>query len=1405
MPNINTTGPQPIIRFGELECGPPPKRLPSITGKDTEAVLKQLWKNGLSVRNEVEEQVRTFVEMARKSNETVSAFVIGEWGEGKTSVFDGYVKSMAKDFCLIIVSAKRIVDSVRKMKAGMGHSSALLFAAALLHSISMEGEERGSSLVEPYKGEPLHEYAKKAVDQLFEKCGERKVIIFIDEFEEIVSPKNKDVVSEVLNGLVELINGEYGYLSEKYPGKLHLMVALTPYAYVKALTLANIDESLKGRTERRLHFKIELRPLTRVEAFNLSNAILNFIFDEEFKPFPYQFLNTLYTIAQGNPGALTSLLRVIVSHLSEGNCTRYTKDPLELVEVLSNTTVFTYVGSSKAIDKLYFDRILSSIARNEEERRAIATVAAYYYPLTLKEIAALGDVSPEVVEALDQRASLSSTPLLDKFWRTKDYSKAFMVVLESLRNVFAEENEEDLKRIIEELTYPTDKPNEYFLVIPDESCAEILEDVIGERKLIGDASKLASYLKKKLEEAGVELEEAFMLSKRHAVNLYPPPAVSAAFFIKDPQVRAKAWKDALNAVSKGDVDLDKALVDMLLASFQGKYMGKMVAVRVPTPTKQVPVTVYPKAVLFRDISVRKIAEEAKREGANVLLILTKSDIAQEIEDLLSTSSIDHFVIGAKDVKIIQLAVYSIYSSPEKRELIDQEKVQLFLKKISEELGIKEALEKWAEKAFKEGVIVDDLPRISGASEDSIAEAYAFYLAYPSNEMTTEEVFEHVVKTVRKFMIYGRGSRRRVPFSTGIDVESPSMLKRFEEDLVAAGLLERIDGKLKISISKVEKRILNELRKKGKMQWKVLEREFIVVANNKRILSDFYLKILERRGLVRVERRGNEPYLVELVEPLKVASELDNQVSKLDDLWNKNGYKWSTYAHIVVSKKKEDNVIVLEEVKDYVEKGAIELRSESDVYAIARRATFLLNLGKYLEHQLLPVTKKAFEEASKLIDLYDKKIDEFKSKLKTVTNKALSIAKVPTVSPSEFEEVSVLHELMEKVIDIDSKPISKDFMEKLVAEMRSRGILPELFYFEKFYDQRLWSSADFFNLKYHLIKENVKELDAQLRNYEEYIREIERYIKRIENKEREVVNKLESLASNSFNTKLTSIAYNWLKELIVSEGVNPSKIALSLKDLAETLSEVEKHVGVFDDNVLLILKVLSELKDEEVKLQRDLAYLKLWHNFLSRFYEEKTLRKELERLRLRARELELSYRKLLDDLKEPSNLVELNSLLRTLSRRVGELIERAEELKRNAKELHESQMNKLLEELSAIKKTVSLLRKLDPKAEAPKVISSVETKIRKALESAPASLDEDVTYAKLRDQLEKLKTYVKVNVKSVLDEKEVTALELVSSRKEWKLDELITELKRRGMDDVDAIKTVLSLQDKGLLDVLVVLK
>ncbi|UXD22351.1 hypothetical protein IPA_03790 [Ignicoccus pacificus DSM 13166] len=1371
-------------------------------------MLKELWGSGVGIREEIEKIVKSFINMARISEETVSAFVIGEWGEGKTSIFDGYVKNLAKDFALYSVSARRLVDAVRLMRSSAGQSAAATFIAALLHSLAMEYEERGQRLIAPYSGESVHEYAKRALDELIEKSGDKKIIIFIDEFEEIVSPRNKDVVSEVLNGLVELINGEFGYLTSRYPGYLHLMIAMTPYAYNKALTLANIDESLKGRTERRLHFKIELRPLTRSEAYKLVGSIFKYAYGEEYSPVPSPFVNTIYAISQGNPGALTSLTNVVISSLVEDGCTIKVTDPTKLLSILSNTTVFTYVGSSKAFDKVYYDKVLLPLAKNDEEEKVISAIVAYYYPLTKKEIAELAGVkNEELVEVLDQRAAMTSVPLLYKVWRTSDYQKAFLALLEALRNVFPEADETELKKVIEELTYPKDLwSKEYYLIIPDESSSELLEDVISERRAVASVSRLASFLKKKVEEEGVRFEEAYMLSKKHAVNLFPPPAVAAVSFIKDPQLRAKAWKEALSAITKGDIDLDKVFAELIAVTMDGKILGKMVSVKVPVEGKLVNVNVYPKVLLYPDPSIRKVAEKAKREGAHVFLVLTKSDLAKKIEEMLGASPIDYFVIGTKDVKLVQLAVYSMYSTPERRSMLDLERAQMTLKDLGIELNIKGVLESWTRNAYEKGIIVDDVPRISGASEDAIAEAYTFYLAYPKEVMTTEDVFAHVVKKVRKFMIYGRGSRKRTPFATGLDIESVSALRRFEDDLIATGLLKRLDDeKLKLTMSKVERRILELLRDKGKSFWKNIEKEFIIMANNKRVLQDFYLKVLERRGLIRVERKGNEPYLVELVEPSSLVSTLEKEVSSVQETWRKNGYKWSTYAHLVVSKKKEDNLILLDEVKDYLESGARELRGETNALTVARRSMFLINLARYLKHQLVPVTVKAYEEGGKLIEKNEERLNEFESRLKDVANKALVIAKVPSVNPEEFDEVRELYSLINKMNEIDMKSFSKNELKEMISKMRAEEILPDLFYFEKFYDQRSWASADYFNLKYHSLREVSDTFAKKLRVYEGYVNEASRILKNIESKEKEILKRLEEIAKEGYNTKISSKAYEWIKELATAKGRGPEGVAVSLRSLIEVLRDTERSMGMFDEKILNAFHYLDKVKDKELMLVQNTAYLRMWIKFFQKFYQGTPFVKRAEEAEVALNKVMKTYENVAEEMREPSSTPELINILNESLRKLGELIGNVESVKKELEGFHKQKMNELMEELNSIKKSISILRKLSKEVEVPKSLLDVEFKLRKAIERAPTLIDDSITYLSLTRGLDGIRAYVRVMMRNMLNSTEEKVLEMLSKRSKWTLEEVVKEAERAGMSTEEVMKAILSLSEKGLLESVVRLK
>ncbi len=1388
-----------------MECGPLPRKAPSITGKSVAEILKELWDAGVKVREDVEEIVRSFLNMVTRAEETVSMFVIGEWGEGKTSVFDGYMKALApKDVVLLETSVKRLVSSIRSMKHYPGQSSAATFLAALLHSLAMEYLEKGEKLIEPYEGGPAHEYAKKALDQLMNKFKDKRIVVFIDEFEEIVSPSNKDVVKEIINGLVELINGQFGYLQERYPGRLHLVIAMTPYAYHKALSLADIDESLKGRAERRLHFKLELKPLTRSEAYKLVASIFKYAYGQEFSPVPHQFINTIFTASQGNPGALTSLTNFLMSSLVKGNCTVPTKDPEELVSILSRATVFTYVGSSKALDKLYYEKALLPLTYGEEDKRKVlATLAAYYYPLSERELRELSGVegAKEALEVLDQRAALSSEPLVSKVWRTSDYQKAFRTLVSVLKSLFPDIDDSTLKALVEALTYPKDLwKEEYYLVVPGEGEEGVIEEILSKDKAVSDAKKLVSFLKKKMEEEGVEFEEAYVLSRKHALNLYPPPAVAAVSFIKDPQLRAKAWKEALNALIKGEISLDKVLAEIIVSSYKGSLLGKMVGIDLG---KGVQLKIMPKVVLTSDFKELELAAKtAKREGAHLLLVVTKPELAEQLRDKASLLPIDTVVLEAREAKLVQMAVYKLFSKPERRGFVDAEKAKLMLKQIGEEIGIPKAIEAWISKAREEGIIVEDLQRPSGASEESIAEAYAFYLAYPKDVLTTEEVFEHVIKKIRRFMVYGRGARKRAPFASGLDIENVRGLKRFEDDLVSAGLLERLeDNKLRITMSKVEKRMLRIIKEKGgKVPWRELAKEFVVVAHNKRLLSDFYLKILERRGLVRVERRGNEPVFASLVNTRSLVEELENEVERLKDLWNSLGPTWRSYAHVVVSKKKEDNVIMLDEVRGYVDEGAKELRGEGNSMTIARRAAFLIALSKYLRETLLPVTEKAYKEGTSLVERASAETTSTISSVKKVLKRVSEELGVPVLDAENTKEVVMLKKALKRLDEIADKFLSKEEIEKEVSKMRKEGILPDKFYFERFYDQREWKKASYFNVKYYMLEVESEKLGRELADVRRQVRDIEELMMRMLESRRKVKEKLEELSLKSYNSELASKAYEVLvRQVMLPRELLPEDVAVdSLEDLRLLLDKALSSVSMTDQKILNVVMKLGEVAREEEELEKSIRKAKSWCSFASRFYEGTPFLEDFKDLCKRIEGVEASYESITRDMSEPGSAAELSALLEEVRKELKSLKIEVDEVLKKMRERHEEAMRELRRSLDELKRMMKVANKLGLKTDdLSKTIATIELKLSSV--RPPGMIDQNITFNSLYNMIERARTLMSVKLRTKLGGAEEKVLKVLEKGVE-DLRTLVEECKRLGLPEEEAVKALVKLAEKGLVKV-----
>jgi hypothetical protein len=174
-------------------------------------------------------------------------------------------------------------------------------------------------------------------------------------------------------------------------------------------------------------------------------------------PFPKEFLSTMYIASQGNPGALTALIDSVLTALTKDCCLRKTSDPVKLTSILSEITIFTYVGSAKALDPLYLKRVLLGLASNKEEEKLIYTLAAFAEPLTVDEIKTLGNVNGEIyvmLERMDQNSQISlRKPLIESYLKIKYPMslKAYEIISQALRELFPNIDQNSLREVLEEL------------------------------------------------------------------------------------------------------------------------------------------------------------------------------------------------------------------------------------------------------------------------------------------------------------------------------------------------------------------------------------------------------------------------------------------------------------------------------------------------------------------------------------------------------------------------------------------------------------------------------------------------------------------------------------------------------------------------------------------------------------------------------------------------------------------------------------------------------------------------------------------------------------------------------------------------------------------------------------------
>ena len=207
-----------------------PTRLPSEVARDVAELAKR---TQLESREKVFNEVRVFIEDVKGNPDPHVMCIVAEWGEGKTSIYEGYLKSLhPKEGKVITIGGSTLMNYAKKIVEEdllpVCKVDGYRFLAAVFCSLGdeLKWNFEGIKIPSPYRYIDARKYVLEVFKRIF-GFRERKwsrLFIFIDEFEEIVrvDPETRNML---VSGIVDFLNMKVSELGEggEYRGLLHLI------------------------------------------------------------------------------------------------------------------------------------------------------------------------------------------------------------------------------------------------------------------------------------------------------------------------------------------------------------------------------------------------------------------------------------------------------------------------------------------------------------------------------------------------------------------------------------------------------------------------------------------------------------------------------------------------------------------------------------------------------------------------------------------------------------------------------------------------------------------------------------------------------------------------------------------------------------------------------------------------------------------------------------------------------------------------------------------------------------------------------------------------------------------------------------------------------------------------------
>ena len=1048
-------------------------QLPSITGKD----VIELEEYAKLPRTQTYDKIKGFLEIARSVKEVRALFIVAEWGEGKTSIYEGLLKKseIIKSDLVIPIPTKRLLTHVKE-KAGTLFSDTgsfgIRFFACLLYTIKDVIENDLMNLppfnkikIKPKeKGLETPFFIKDGLASIFNSIPkESRVFLFIDEFEDIIDEPT-EIRHFVIRGLLDVVDGyPRVLLQEPFAGRLHFLIAVTPPAYEEIRRMAYADwQRFFGQRV----FDVNLEKLTRKDAYNYILGILKYCWRGRLPRIPFSepgMFNAIYVATLGNPRSIVNLVETLLGHAKAqaplGSGKIKIIDPEDFIKALSDMKIAVYGGEITLLSRNFLFALYDKLRKICKERGLkedkcidlLHLLLSNLSPISVKKLREKIGLVEEKDAIEDYLNALAES--LSELWGIDRPFVLFKRITDEGRDVIysklgAPETPQNLSKVVNALEFYHFDQNcsslQGVLFVPHRRLSELsLRDSPSCQNYIDFFTSFSPELNTDeirilvdtliFDQVGKGDEDYLMLSPRVISIFYPSPSMFFLDFIEDLNKRFEIGSELMRNLTSFEREFREGIINLLRDGcknvglerhFEQYSYGKEIEV-MTLSYKEATQEYHLRAYI---LSLLKISEEDLREKIEVaisemkvahiplLIIFSWNPLPTEIKARIET------LLGPYTPAMAPEKVFYYLEYP----LTFMQCQQICAYVRARENGYKVKEERWKARASR---ILEEI-KFEERLEEFIREGLsAGYVVKPLEPKRLS--LSDVPKLLRTLLITNGSISERYKqvqemeekfriygkdFSIcPLDIESEEHFKALVDELKDLGLIKVSEGILDLELTPVERRILSVLKEYGgKVKEDIINKLFISTKSQGPSPTLYvYLNMLIERR--EIKKDGDYFRVIDL-------KELDHEFEKLKEevIGYEKRYADSQYGYLLSMKKRKINVIIL---KDCV-------RDLLDIVKALDKHRLTLEPERRVRRQIL--LELLTIQLRELISLVDEFYREYQKKVKKLKEEVRSLKK----SLEKFEESLNNLRLTGKVLKIKERLLI-DEEERRVQELESK--------------------------------------------------------------------------------------------------------------------------------------------------------------------------------------------------------------------------------------------------------------------------------------------------------------------------------------------------------------------------------